>query len=133
MVGLTEYLENSCHNVSKIVLVKLALMCRRVRFHKVATRVVRVVFQREGGRHSKCHVHNHMDRVSYSGGIYPRHEFDMGGIFPCINLRFIGNVFSGFENLILTLSVILRHLHVEAELSILRCLKLIRARGVIST
>jgi hypothetical protein len=34
---------------------------------------------------------------------------------------------SGFENLI-TLSVILRHL--EAELSILRCLKLIR--GVIS-
>jgi hypothetical protein len=63
-------------------------------------------------------------RVSYSGGIYPRHEFDMGGgDFPPINLSFFGNFFCGFENLI-TLSVILRHL--EAELSILRCLKLIR-------
>jgi hypothetical protein len=27
-------------------------------------------------------------RVSYSGGIYPRHEFDMGGISP-INLSFL--------------------------------------------
>jgi hypothetical protein len=43
-------------------------------------------------------------------------------------LDFFGNLFSGFETLI-TLSVILRHL--EAELRILRSLKLIR--GVIST
>jgi hypothetical protein len=46
-----------------------------------------------------------------------------------LNLSFFVNFFSGFENLI-PLSVILRHL--EAELSIQRCLiKLIR--GVIST
>jgi hypothetical protein len=38
------------------------------------------------------------------GGIYPRHEFDMGE-----ETSFFGNVFSGFENLI-TLNVILRHL-----------------------
>jgi hypothetical protein len=54
------------------------------------------------------------------GGIYPRHEFDMKG---AINLIFWGICLSGFENLI-TLSVILRHL--QAELSILSCLKLIR-------
>jgi hypothetical protein len=55
-------------------------------------------------------------------GEYPRHEFDMGG-YPPHQLEFFGNFLSGFEKLI-TLSVILRHL--EAELSILRCLKLIR-------
>jgi hypothetical protein len=39
----------------------------------------------------------HASRVSYSGGgggIYPRHEFDMA-------MGFLGNLFSGFENLIL--------------------------------
>jgi hypothetical protein len=42
-----------------------------------------------------------ISRVLYSGGggIYPRHEFDMGGIFPH-QLDFLGNSFSGFENLI---------------------------------
>jgi hypothetical protein len=53
----------------------------------------------------------------------PRHEYDMGS-----SLTF----FSGFENLItLNGSGILRHL--EAELSILRCLKLISGLFVIST
>jgi hypothetical protein len=33
------------------------------------------------------------------GGIYPRHEFDMGGISPH-QLEFFRNFFSGFENLI---------------------------------
>jgi hypothetical protein len=61
------------------------------------------------------------------GGIYPRHEFDMGDIPHQLEL-FFKFFSSGFENLI-NLSVILRHL--EAELSILRCLKLIR--GIIST
>jgi hypothetical protein len=45
-----------------------------------------------------------------------------GGISP-LNFSFLGNSFSGFENLI-TLSVILRHL--KAELIILMWLKLIR-------
>jgi hypothetical protein len=64
-------------------------------------------------------------RVSYSGG--RRHEFYMGEPPLPHQLELFGKI-SGFENLI-TLSVILRHL--EAELSILRCLKLIR--GAIST
>jgi hypothetical protein len=47
-----------------------------------------------------------------------------GGYHLINQLEFFGN-FSGFENLItLTLSGILRHL--VAELSILRCIKLIR-------
>jgi hypothetical protein len=46
---------------------------------------------------------------------------DSRGVIP-LNLSFLGNLFSGFENII-TLSVILRHL--EAELIILRWLKLI--------
>jgi hypothetical protein len=47
---------------------------------------------------------NHAEiRVSYSGGIYPRHEFDMGGISPPPHQLEV------FFN-----SVILRHL--EAEL-----------------
>jgi hypothetical protein len=72
-------------------------------------------------------VHDsHWPRVSYSGGIYLRREFDIGG-YPPHQLEFFGNFYSGFENLIT--SGILRHL--EAELSILRCLKLIR--GVVST
>jgi hypothetical protein len=37
------------------------------------------------------------------GGIYPRHEFDMGGI----NHEIFGIFFPGFENLIV--------LHLEAE------------------
>jgi hypothetical protein len=41
-----------------------------------------------------------------------------------LNLIFLGNFFSSFENFKITLRVILRHL--EAELSIPRCLKLIR-------
>jgi hypothetical protein len=65
--------------------------------------------------------------ILWDGGIYPRHEFDMGG-YPRSTWIFLGNFFSGFENLMtLTLSVILRHL--EAELSILGCLRLIR-RGL---
>jgi hypothetical protein len=60
-------------------------------------------------------------------GIYPRHEFDMGDIPLPHQLEDFGKKFSGLEHL-LTLSVNLRHL--EAELSILGCLKLIR--GVIS-
>jgi hypothetical protein len=55
------------------------------------------------------------DIPHHSGGIYPRHEFDMGDI-PHQPEDFKKNIFSGFENLI-TLSVILRHL--DAELSIL--------------
>jgi hypothetical protein len=56
------------------------------------------------------------------GGFIPGMNLTWGGISP-INLNVLGNLFSGFENL-LTLSVILRHL--EAKLTILRCLKLIR-------
>jgi hypothetical protein len=34
------------------------------------------------------------------GGIYPRHEFDMGGGYLRHQLEFFGKFFSGFENLI---------------------------------
>jgi hypothetical protein len=61
--------------------------------------------------------------IQWDGGIYPWHEFDISPI----NLSFVV-LFSGFENVI-TSNVIFRHL--ELELSILRCLKLIR--GIIST
>jgi hypothetical protein len=57
--------------------------------------------------------------------IYPWHEFDMGGgdIPPSNSKETISrNFFLVLK--IITLGVILRHL--EAELSILRCLKLIR-------
>jgi hypothetical protein len=50
------------------------------------------------------------------GGIYPRHEFDMGDI-PPINLIFWEFFSSGFWNF---------KCNFKAELSILRCLKLIR-------
>jgi hypothetical protein len=64
------------------------------------------------------------------GGIYPRHEFDMGdgGISP-INLSFFGSFFSGFENLI-TLSVI----HFKAFRSRIRHFKVLKTHlGFIST
>jgi hypothetical protein len=63
-----------------------------------------------------------------SAGFLP--EIESRGYTHCCAryLIFWGNCFSGFENVII-LSVILRHL--EAELSILRCLK--THHGIIST
>jgi hypothetical protein len=60
------------------------------------------------------------------GGFIPSMNLTWGGGYPHVKLqgnKFFGKIFSGFENLMtLHVSVILRHL--EAELSILRCLKL---------
>jgi hypothetical protein len=54
-----------------------------------------------------------LSRVSYSGGIDPRHEFYMQG-YPPHQLEFLEKKNSVFEK------------YLEAKLSILRCLKLIR-------